>query len=518
MARVRSQLLVAMVAALSVVFIGCGSCTGAVMQPDGGTGGGGGSVGAGGGSGVGGGSSAGGEAGGETGGAPGGGAAAGGDAGGMAGGDATGGGSVGGGAVGGGAGGGCPAAEPNYKRINGQCVPSCGVAGANTCLTNAMSNVCDGQERRQSWDCEQCCVRCDRLPPRVSGVPVIHYYGFFPSGTPNVPDDALNRALLVPGLEVIFAVAAPPTFDVPGWSGPATAPGGGPNYLTGTDANYPTCGAFNAEFTKWRSLGAKLGKRITNEQLQAWLDDGTAANRVEKILRYGWDYVVIDEIGGVAWRDTQTYGQAVQGFLSTLAARGLSGRMIFWVNPSTTQISKQPTAAEPTGAIGLYQALLQACETKCKRVVFETYPFSNTAAAPCTNCITTSSVMAGSSEGWLEWLAQRISNTESGANLVSLSGLGTSNVEPIMYLDQPGCDIACSGSHCKGNCPANQASGGLHQQFSKLHQGTARNQCGVAFYGHSRLVDTAQYTRADFVNWLRTETSWWVNNPCTNAP
>lgn len=49
----------------------------------------------------------------------------------------------------------CP---DGYQRIGDECVPSCGVAGGDTCVA-AGSNMCDGLTALASYDCELCCDR-----------------------------------------------------------------------------------------------------------------------------------------------------------------------------------------------------------------------------------------------------------------------------------------------------------------------------------------------------------------------
>ncbi len=399
----------------------------------------------------------------------------------------------------------CPLPEPDYKLINGKCVPSCGRAGGNAC-TAAGAFACQGEQSFVSHDCAVCCRKCDRATP-PSALPVIHYYGMF-QGADGNPDDALNTTLIVPNTEVIFGVGSPYLFDSPGWR-----PVQGGNLLTGTYASYPTCGDFTPEFQKWRGRGAKLGKLLTNEQLEAWLDHGTAADRIERILRYGWDYVVIDEIGGVAWRDSGRYGPKAVAMLNQLGARGLSKKIIFWVNPTTTQVWYDP-AVHPTGAAGEYKKLLAACQQHCKRLVWETYPQdSTTCSSNWKRCLTTFTAVSpdyGAAK-YLEWTANRLSNALQGTNRVSLSGLGLGNLNPVRYLNVAQCDLV----PYRGNCPQSPGSGGLHRQFSVLHGGTfAKYQCGVAFYGHTHAAPTTSWSLADLANHLRNLTSWWSTHGC----
>ncbi len=49
----------------------------------------------------------------------------------------------------------CP---DGYQRVGDECVPSCGVAGGDTCVA-ATSNMCDGLTALASYDCELCCDR-----------------------------------------------------------------------------------------------------------------------------------------------------------------------------------------------------------------------------------------------------------------------------------------------------------------------------------------------------------------------
>ncbi len=382
--------------------------------------------------------------------------------------------------------------------------PTCQAAGGNVCTT-AGDSTCAGEAPLASSDCQVCCTKCNRSTPG-NDLPVIHYYGFFASPTPNIPDEVLNRQLIVPGLEVIFSVANPLVFDPPGWHGPVN---GDPR--TGTDANYPTCAPYQPEFLKWRGHGAKLAKRITNEQLQAWLDDGTAADRLERILRYGWDYITIDEIGGVAWRDSGNYGPKGTALLKALAARGFDKKLLIWVNPSTTQINLDP-AVNPTGAANLYKNFLAACRAHCKRIIWESYPQnSDNCPADWNKCVTTYSIVTRNTSRYIEYLATRLNNVAAGTNRFSLTGIGGGNTGTTTYLDLPQCDLAPN----KGACTPSPTQGGLFKQFAQLHAGTyAREQCGVAIYGHARTSDTSVWQRADYVAYLKSLTSWWVGKSC----
>jgi hypothetical protein len=49
----------------------------------------------------------------------------------------------------------CP---EGYERVGDECLPSCGVAGGDTCVA-AGSNMCDGLEALATYDCELCCDR-----------------------------------------------------------------------------------------------------------------------------------------------------------------------------------------------------------------------------------------------------------------------------------------------------------------------------------------------------------------------
>lgn len=396
----------------------------------------------------------------------------------------------------------CPP-PPDGMMRDGRCLLSCGGAGGNTCSPSAA--VCAGEQSFDAYDCARCCLRCDRRTAAPGRLPLIHYYGFVPAEAPATgPDDALNQRLLVPGLEVVFGVSSPAFFDPPGFTTPT-----GTDYNTGTLAAYPTCAPQTEAFLRWHARGARLARIVSNEALQAWLTGGTAADRIERILRYGWDYIAIDELGGIAWRDSGTFAPATIALLNELARRGLDRRILFWLNPSTTEIWRNPADA-PTGALGEYRALLAACRDHSRAFIFETYP-QNTdvvCAATRSHCITTSTVVGSEDTArYFEWLATRASNAAAGINNTALSGLGLANLDRLRYLDLPRCDLA----PLRGSCTESPGRGGLFRQFAALHAGAhSNNQRGVAFYGHNHMAATATWSRADLVEHLRGLTSWWV--------
>mgnify|MGYP001017150982 CR=1 FL=1 len=396
----------------------------------------------------------------------------------------------------------CPP-PPDGMMRDGRCLLSCGGAGGNTCTSSAA--LCAGEQGFDAYDCARCCLRCDRRTAAPGRLPLIHYYGFVPAEAPATgPDDALNQRLLVPGLEVVFGVSSPTLFDAPGFTVPT-----GTDLNTGTLAAYPTCAPQPEAFLRWHARGARLARIVSNEALQAWLGNGTAADRVERILRFGWDYITVDEVGGVAWRDSGAFAPAAVAMLNELARRGLDRRVIFWLNPSTTEVWRNPADA-PTGALGEYRALLAACRDRCRAFVFETYP-QNTdvvCAATRSHCVTTSTVVGPEDTSrYFEWLATRASNAAPGLNNTALSGLGLANLDRLRYLDLPRCDLA----PLRGTCTESPGRGGLFRQFAALHAGAhSNNQRGVAFYGHNHMAATATWSRADLVEHLRGLTSWWV--------
>ncbi len=325
------------------------------------------------------------------------------------------------------------------------------------------------------------------------------------------PDDSLNQRLLVPGLDVTFGVSNPALFDPPGWTGPVS-PGA---WTTGTNANYPTCADPPPAFATWHARGARLARLLSNDQLQAWLTDGSAADRIERILRFGWDYAAVDEIGGLAWRDgaAEGYGARAATLLDELARRGFDRRMIFWLNPGSSEVWLDPAVGN--GVFPLMRGFLTACLAHCRRFLIEAYPqnatLCGTAGTPWTRCLTTRTVVgAEDTERYLEWTATRLGNAVPTINNYVLSGLGLGTERVTNYLDMPSCDLA----PYRGSCPPSPTRGGLAQQFAALHAGAhANNQRGVAFYGITHVrTDTpgAVWTRADLAEHLRTLTSWWV--------
>ena len=61
---------------------------------------------------------------------------------------------------------------PNTLPLEGKCVPSCGVAGGNTC-TGSSATLCDGLPALASFDCAKCCSRPIYPGPRAASFHVV---------------------------------------------------------------------------------------------------------------------------------------------------------------------------------------------------------------------------------------------------------------------------------------------------------------------------------------------------------
>jgi hypothetical protein len=56
---------------------------------------------------------------------------------------------------------------PDFSDVDGRCVPSCGIAGGDTCDSDS-TGYCDGYGLLEAYDCRQCCNRASEPPPTVS--------------------------------------------------------------------------------------------------------------------------------------------------------------------------------------------------------------------------------------------------------------------------------------------------------------------------------------------------------------
>lgn len=66
-----------------------------------------------------------------------------------------------------------PCDPPNTVEVSGKCVPSCGVAGGNTCVA-ADSTLCEGLPALGSYDCPVCCARPTyAAPPGPAGFHIV---------------------------------------------------------------------------------------------------------------------------------------------------------------------------------------------------------------------------------------------------------------------------------------------------------------------------------------------------------
>ena len=388
-----------------------------------------------------------------------------------------------------------PCDPPNTVLVDGACLPSCGGAGGTIC-TSPDSGLCAGEPLLASWDCPTCCTHCDRSSPE-SNQPLVHPYGFFQAAAGGI-DGPMNEALIQPGLDVTFAVANP-TFE-PGPMHPNSGCG------APMGATYGTCAPWTEPFAAWKGKGARLAKRVTDEELSAWLACGpvAAADVVERLLRFGWDGISVDELKGTAWSDDGPWGPPLVAMLQELTARGLGRRVILWFSPGTTEVWRMPAAPGASqGTLSKYQKLFAACITHCRKMAFETYPADASTPDPAKHIVTTTVVNNGSDE-MLERLAIRIMRIQEGANNVSIAGIGLADEANLKYLNQPQCDIA----PFKGSC---KTAGSLYKQFARMHNGVAHNWRGVAFYKPGGVHGgNGVWTVEDVAAHVANLTNWWV--------
>lgn len=334
-------------------------------------------------------------------------------------------------------------------------------------------------------------VACDRST-KPTNLPLIVYYGFFRDDDGTI-SDALNSRLVIPGLEVVFATRWPTVME-PGDS--------------------RVCGAPSPTFDKWKKKGARLGYALPIAMLGKWLDGGVpaAADQIEKLFKDGWDYAVLDEIRGLDWWDTGKYGSQLPALLAELAARNQDKKMIIFFSPGSTDVARP---ANQDGGLVRFRSLMQSCQQRCRKMVFETYP-SNTLTVPAEQSIVTTSVTSGATSNakMIEQLATRLSRVAPGTNVAGISALGLGNVTGdkvgLNYLNDPECDVAPLVGACKAN---GSGLGSLRLQFGALHGGTyAKNQRGVAFYSPGKVVTVPgnRWSKDDLSRHLAGLTAWWV--------
>jgi len=89
-----------------------------------------------------------------------------------------------------------------------------------------------------------------------------------------------------------------------------------------------------AELQPWIARGGMVAHVMSIEELQAALDRGDAADSIEKMLRRGYAYVAVDEIGrsSTGWRDGGARVPQLRQLLATLASRGLDRRLVVYFN------------------------------------------------------------------------------------------------------------------------------------------------------------------------------------------
>lgn len=117
---------------------------------------------------------------------------------------------------------------PNTVDIGGQCVPSCGVAGGNTCV-DAASTLCEGLPPLQSHDCAVCCSR----PEYPAATPASFHFTY--QSSLNHWDSILGLTQTHPSV-VLVGENQPPQVGVDRWSA----------YLSYRDEPQPTAQDINA--------------------------------------------------------------------------------------------------------------------------------------------------------------------------------------------------------------------------------------------------------------------------------
>ncbi len=94
------------------------------------------------------------------------------------------------------------------------------------------------------------------------------------------------------------------------------------------------CVPTTAELQPWIARGGLVAPVMSIEELEAALDQGTAADRIETMLRHGYAYVAVDEVGhsSTGWRNGGARVAQLRQLLDTLASRGLDRRLIVYFN------------------------------------------------------------------------------------------------------------------------------------------------------------------------------------------
>jgi hypothetical protein len=195
-----------------------------------------------------------------------------------------------------------------------------------------------------------------------------------------------------------------------------------------------------------------------------------------------YTYVAIDELRG----DTQCGADGTTdcgAIIQQLAANGLGGRVIPWINISPGN----------TGVLAQYQSVLEACAAgMCRALAWETYgtsPSINTA-----NRANIPSIV----QTFTTW----IQSEAPGSAPWSILAYGIAN-------DGAGCpnNNPAGSTNCYLNDPANDFLA-MEIFFGALHQYAPGFQ-GVAVYAPADVVGTSAYQVSSVCTHLNGFTNWW---------
>ena len=99
---------------------------------------------------------------------------------------------------------------PNFMMVGGRCLPSCGVAGGNQCVS-ADSTLCEGLPLLESYDCAVCCAR-----PVFPGPVGVHSFHFVYDGYQPYWDSILALGAAHPSVGFV-ALVRPPEIALDRW-------------------------------------------------------------------------------------------------------------------------------------------------------------------------------------------------------------------------------------------------------------------------------------------------------------
>ncbi len=244
-----------------------------------------------------------------------------------------------------------------------------------------------------------------------------------------------------------------------------------------------------AELQPWLARGGMIAHVMSIEELEAALDTGDAADRIEAMLRAGYAYVGVDEIGhsSTGWRQGGARVAQLRQLLQTLASRGLDRRLIVYVN-----------SYNMAGILHLYADTFALLRDHARIVGYEVYLHTanvfSPGAEPAGHC--THSVDC------FEQIAAEMSAAAPGINHRAATVIATS-------------DEYTGGSPAELCRAPGGGAGALTRQLAAIHAGDhTRLQPGLGAYTLGRIerVNHPAWGPADHVACMNHLEHWWATH------